>query len=837
MKAVLMAGGEGTRLRPLTSSQPKPMLPIANRPMLEHIITLLKRHGIDEIIVTVAFLANTIRTYFGDGSEFGVSISYATEESPLGTAGSVKNAEAELDETFLVISGDVLTDVDLTALVDFHKKNNSMATLALRAVENPLEFGIVITDERHRIERFLEKPTWGQVFSDTINTGIYVLEPEVLKFIQPGVAMDFSSEVFPALLDAGVAMYGYVTDGYWEDVGTLEAYLSAHADVLDGKVEVEISAFPLREQVWIGEGAEIDPTAFLEAPVIVGQNSWVGPGARVGPYTVLGSNVHLGAGSEVNHCVVHDNCYIGPSANVRGSVIGRSCEIGQGAHLESGVVLGDHIRVGAQAVVTSGVRIYPHKTVEADATVTSSIIWETRGAHSIFSGVGVSGLANIDLSPEFATRVAMAYATMLPKGSIVTTSRDSSRSARMLKRAVMVGLTAAGLNVEDLELATVPVTRFHVRTGASQGGVSVRLAEGDPNTVVIRFLDADGLDIDEESQRKIERLYFREGSRRVLAAEIGDIGFPARSIELYTAALFADLDVDTLRRTRYKLVLDYAYGAGSLVMPSVLAKLSADVMVINPLVSTVGVLGFDRAVHARRLADLVRSSGAHLGAVISADGEQLTLIDNTGRVLGDDEALLVLSRLVAEMTPNARLVVPVSATWRVNEVAAEFGAEAIWSKLSTAQLLNVASASDAHFAANSEGGFCFPSFLPALDAVGTLVHLLGMLAARGGSLSELLIGLPGVNVVHERVPTPFDQKGAVMRQVLESARGEEVVLIDGVKTVDPSGWTLVVPDGSAAITHVYAEADDEAGARSRAEEATAQIYSYLAPLRANNARV
>jgi mannose-1-phosphate guanylyltransferase/phosphomannomutase len=826
-----MAGGEGTRLRPLTSSQPKPMLPVANRPMLEHIITLLKRHGIDEIIVTVAFLANTIRTYFGDGSEFGVTISYATEQTPLGTAGSVRNARAELDETFLVISGDVLTDVDLTELVKFHHEREAMATIALRSVENPLEFGIVITDEDHRIERFLEKPTWGQVFSDTINTGIYVLEPEVLDFIAPGISVDFSSEVFPALLESGAKLFGYVTEGYWEDVGTLEAYLSAHVDVLDGKVAVDINAFPLRDGVWIGEGAEVDPSAILEAPVIVGQNSWVGPGARVGPYTVLGSNVHLGSGAEVNHSVVHDNGYIGPGANVRGSVIGRSCELGQGAHLESGVVLGDHIRVGARAVVTADVKIYPHKVVEANATVTSSIIWETRGAYSIFSGVGVSGLANIDLSPEFATKVAMAYATMLPKGATVTTSRDSSRSARMLKRAVMVGLNAAGLNVEDLELSTVPVTRFQVRTGPSQGGVSVRLAEGDPNTVVIRFLDSEGLDIDEETQRKIERLYFREGSRRVLAAEIGDIGFPPRVIELYTAALFADLHVDDLRRTRFKLVLDYAYGASSLVMPNVLAKLSADVLVINPLVSTVGVLGFDRVVHAHRLADLVRSSGAHLGAVISADGEQLTLVDNTGRVLNDEEALLVLSRLVAESTPDARLVVPVSATWRVNEVAGEFGAEAVWSKMSTANLLNEAWASDAHFAGNSEGGFCFPSFLPALDAVGTLVHLLAMLAERGGSMSDLLVGLPSVNVVHERVPTPFDQKGAVMRQVLEAARGEEVVLIDGVKTVDPSGWTLIVPDDAAAITHVYAEADDAEGARSRADDAIAQVTAYLGAVR------
>ena len=203
MKAVILAGGEGTRLRPLTSNQPKPMMPIANVPMMEHIVRLLARHGFDDIVVTVAFLANHIRNYFGDGSEFGVRMRYATEESPLGTAGSVRNAMDELDETFLVISGDVLTDVDLGAFVEAHRKEEAFASIALKRVENPVDFGIVITREDGTIERFLEKPTWGEVFSDTINTGIYVLEPEVFDYIPADEVVDFSSDVFPSVLDAG----------------------------------------------------------------------------------------------------------------------------------------------------------------------------------------------------------------------------------------------------------------------------------------------------------------------------------------------------------------------------------------------------------------------------------------------------------------------------------------------------------------------------------------------------------------------------------------------------------------------------------------------------------
>src|SRR5438270_4464892 len=210
-----MAGGEGSRLRPLTSNQPKPMLPLVNRPMMEHIVGLLKQHGFDDIVVTLAFMPNAIRTYFGDGSEFGVRMVYATEEQPLGTAGSVRNAMDELDERFLVISGDVLTDINLSEIVATHERRGALATIGLTPVDNPLEFGIVITRDDGSIERFLEKPTWGQVFSDTVNNGIFVLEPEIFDFIEAGRPVDFSGEVFPALLEQGKPIFGHVCDAYW----------------------------------------------------------------------------------------------------------------------------------------------------------------------------------------------------------------------------------------------------------------------------------------------------------------------------------------------------------------------------------------------------------------------------------------------------------------------------------------------------------------------------------------------------------------------------------------------------------------------------------------------
>ncbi len=822
-----MAGGEGTRLRPLTSNQPKPMIPLANRPMMEHIVGLLREHSFTDVVVTVAFLANSIRTYFGDGSEFGVRMVYATEETPLGTAGSVLNAREELDERFLVISGDVLTDLNLSEVIRFHEEKGSMATIALKAMENPLEFGIVITREDGSIDRFLEKPTWGQVFSDTVNTGIYVLEPEVFEHIPAGRPVDFSGEVFPALLAAGAPLYGYVADGYWEDVGTLDAYLKSHQDALDGKVELDIAGFRMSEGIWLGEGAEVHPAARLDGPVVIGDNCRVDAGAHLSAYTVLGSNVRVGADAYLERCVVHDNAYLGDSVRLRGCIIGRSSDLRRGARCEEGVVLGDECFVGEHAVINPGVKVYPFKTVETGAVINSSIVWESRGARQLFGRLGVSGLANVDVTPELAARVAMAYASTLKKGTTITTSRDASRAARAVKRAVMVGLNAAGVNVDDLEVATVPVTRFQVRSARSQGGITVRLVPGDPQSVVIRFFDAEGTDIDETTQRKIERLYYREDYRRVLAAEIGDIGFPPRALEFYTAALTTSVDIDAIRGARFKVVLDYAYGSTSFVMPNVLAKLGADVLAVNPYASTPGALSFEPGRHASHVAELVQASGAHLGAVLDPDGEHLTLVDDTGHVLSDDEALFVMLSLVLDTQPEPAIALPAAAPRAAEQMCLDANASLTWTKLSPAHLMEVASQGDVTFAASQDGGFIFPGFLPAYDAVVALANLLAMLATTGLRLSKVVSGTPRFHVAHETVVTPWEQKGLVMRTLVERIKDHELLLVDGVKVIYPDGWVLVLPDPEDPVTHVWAEADSRRDASNRAQEYARRIRQIL----------
>jgi mannose-1-phosphate guanylyltransferase / phosphomannomutase len=852
MKAVIMAGGEGTRLRPLTYNQPKPMIPMANRALMEHVVALLRRYGFIEIVVTVGFQANAIQTYFGNGAEFGVEMVYASEESPLGTAGSVRNAMQQLGEPFLVISGDVLTDIDLGALVNFHYEKKAVGTMALRSVPNPLEFGIVMVGGDGSVERFLEKPSWGQVFSDTINTGIYVFEPEIFDFIGPG-EVDFSSEVFPRLVAEGQLLYGYVTEGYWEDVGTLEAYARAHQDILDGRVQAELPGFALRHGIWLGEGAEVDPGAELRGPAIIGDYCSVQAGATVGEYTVLGRNVRVGADAYLERAIVHDNAYLGPGVRLTSCTIGRSSDLRRGARIEEGVVVGDECFIGEQAVVHAGVRIYPFKTVEHGATVNSSIIWESRGARHLFGRTGVSGLANVDISPELAVRLAMAYATTMPRGATVTVSRDTSRAARVLKQSVISGLNASGVDVADLEVATVPVTRFGVRSERAAGGVTVRLFAEDAQSVTINFFDANGVDIPEALQRKLERVFYREDFRRCLASETGDISYPVRVPELYSRVLLEQVDVEAIRSARFKTVLDYAYGSTSFVMPVVLGMLGAEVLSINPYAAARQSASFDRWEHARGVSALVRAAGAHFGAVLGPDGERITLVDDSGRILSDSEGLMALLSLVLGTAPGiapggpardldlsprpadrrdkaargVSVALPVSAPTPAQEMCLRAGAEVVWTKLSTSHLTEVASRPGVVFAAGQEGGYIFPRFLPAYDAVSALAHTLALLAATPARLSDIVAGLPQVFAAHEGVVTPWEKKGLVMRSVMELGKDKPMLLVDGVKVIYDDGWSLVVPDPEDALTHIWAEASTEAGARSRSQDYAKRVRNLL----------
>ncbi|HXB96932.1 MAG TPA: NDP-sugar synthase, partial [bacterium] len=391
MKGLIMAGGFGTRLRPLTMNLPKPMVPVANRPIMQRTCELLKAHGITDHLALLYFQPEAIRSFFGDGSKFGIKMAYVGAEGDLGTAGSVKLGESEIGrQPFMVISADILTDFDLSAAIKFHQERKALATLILTRVDNPLQFGVVITDKEGRITRFLEKPSWGEVFSDTINTGIYILEPEVLDLIPEGRDFDFSKDLFPLILGKGLPLYGYIAQGYWKDIGTLSEYLNVHRDILGGKVEVGVDGVRkgrLGTDLWVGEGSKVDPAAKLSNSVIIGRNVTVAARAELTD-CIIGDNSVIGEGARIQGAVLWNGVQIGAQAELKECTIADRAVVGDLSTIDVGAVVADECVIGRDCRLKAEVKMWPHKKLENGAVLSSSLVWGDKWSATLFDAYG-----------------------------------------------------------------------------------------------------------------------------------------------------------------------------------------------------------------------------------------------------------------------------------------------------------------------------------------------------------------------------------------------------------------------------------------------------------------
>ncbi len=827
MKAVVMAGGQGTRLRPLTSNQPKPMVPVVNKPTIQHILELLQRHGINEVVMTLAFLPRLIRNYFGDGSSFGMNIDYTVEETPAGTAGSIRLAKDLLDDTFLVISGDALTDFDLGSIISFHKERQATVTIALKSVANPLEFGVVIVDDDGRIQRFLEKPGWGQVFSDTVNTGIYVIEPEVFDHIPEGQPYDFSHELFPKLFEMNKSLYGVVCDGYWQDIGSLEQYVQANRDALEGKVRVTPPGVRLRGNIWVAQGASLDSLDDVEGPAVLGENVRMDTGARILSHTVLGGNTVVRAGAQVGGSVLGENVYIASGAVVNGAVLGNAVEVHENAHVAEGAVVGDRSIIGRNAVLANNVKVYPFKNVEPGSTVRSSIVWETRGPSTLFGREGVRGLANVDVTPEMAMRLAMSYGTLIGKGTYVTTSRDTHQACRVLKRAIISGLNSTGVNVRDLTTAPLAVNRFDIKGGNAVGGIHVRMSLENPEQVEILFSESPGVPVDSRRERAIENLYFREDFRRAAFEEMGQVFYPPRVIETYTNALLENWNTIAIRGRQPRLVIDYSSSAPAFFFSSTLDKLGVETVALNTFSRTRErfTIGESLPSAAAKVGEMVRAMEADLGVILDPGAEYLYVVDEKGDLIPCSTVLLLLLQHSARQAGSGVAALPLHATRLGEQVVASTGVSIRRTRYSKAALMAEATRPNVIFAASTDGGYIYPSVLASMDGLFALGKVLELVSTSDAPLSQLAARIPVAHVVHSTWECAWDLKGIMMRRITEKLHQGRVSLVDGIKVfLDHSEWVLMLPDAEEPLFHIYTEA----GGEERAQELAGEYRAILA---------
>lgn len=824
MKAVIMAGGEGTRLRPITINRPKPMVTIVDRPVIVHIIELLKQHGITNIIITVQYLANMIQDYLGDGSAFGVHIEYSIEEVPLGTAGSVRNASHMINEPFLVISGDALTDFDLSNIIASHQQSRALATITLTRVQNPLDYGVIITDERGRIRQFLEKPNWGEVFSDTVNTGIYVLDPAIFKYIEPGKPLDWSKDIFPGLLRRGEPLHGCVAEGYWTDIGTIEEYMHACADYLSGKVKLPRLGEKIAGEIWAEGDVEIAPNAQLYGPIFLGHGVKIKEGVIIyGPSAIRDYTI-VDTRASIDRSIVWRNSYIGERAELRGAIVCKQCTIKSRAVLFEGVVVGDGTVINSGAVIQPNVRIWPSKEVEEGATVAASIIWGSQGRRVLFGRYGISGLVNIDLTPEFCAKLGAAYGAILEKGSRVTINRDAHYTPRMLKRALISGLPSAGVHVIDLHNLPIPVARFMTHELNAAGGIHVRLSPFDNRVVDIKFFDSRGLDLDSATERKIENTFFREDFRRVYLDEIGRINTDTDGIEeAYLRAFLAALHTEEWNRTgrEISIVVDYANGNASAVLPTILRRLNVDAVELNANRDEDRIFQtleeFEEGM--ARLAAIVPVIGADLGVRFDPGGERVFVVDDRGERLSGMDLLTALGVLSFRCCSGGRIAGPVTAPRSFEQIAARYGGELVRSKTNLAALMKLAvSQPDLLVLSDGGGSLIFPSFYPVADGLFATVKLMELLALQDIRLSEVLRALPRSHIFRTKVPCRWEHKGKVMRILNEQYSDRQLDQIGGVRIDLGEEWVLILPDPDGPFFHVIAEGSNDEQARILAEK-------------------
>jgi len=830
-----MAGGFGTRLRPLTMNIPKPMVPMANEPMMHRIVDLLKQHGYDDIVSLLYYHPSVIRNYFGDGKEYGVKMSYVQAEADFGTAGSVRNAAEKIgDEGFLIISGDVLTDFDLTAALEYHKTKKADATLVLTRVPNPLQFGVVITDDEGNITRFLEKPSWGEVFSDTINTGIYILENHVLNMIPYKEDFDFSKDLFPMMMQEKMRLFGYIAEGYWRDVGNLNEYQEASMDILHKRVKVVLEG-KRSDDVYAGEGTDIQgDLSRFKGMVVIGRNSRVAASAKI-INSVIGSNVTVYDGAEISNSVIWNGCTIEENVQISTSVIGNGTVLRSGSTVEDNVFISDECVIGTDAIVRSNIKLWPKKVVEEGAILTKSLGWEDRWLRDLFTDARITGSANIEMNPEIGAKLGLALGASVEKGSIVIASRDPDNASRMLKRAIACGLMSAGVTVADMQSASIPLVRQELRNGRYVAGFHVRKSPFDKHSTDIIFFDGDGKDMMTGMTKKIERQFFSEDARRANQGELGSIIYPERSTEAYRERFLSTLDTKLIASKGFHVVIDYSYGIASSLFPNILGSMGAQVVALNAYIDAERTTrtSFEFKEACNHVSHIVTSLSYDIGFLIDAGAEKIFVTNEKGEFISDDRILTLVTKAYLEGQkligkPVKKLAVPVAATAEVQFVAEQYGTQVVFTTNTHGGMM-AAGLEDPEitYIGGTRGGFIFPEFLFATDALYSVAKILEILSRTGWSLSDIDKMIPRLHRTQRDVFCEWNSKGRVMRYAMRDSDHLQRILVDGIKLVLGRGESvLLLPSKENALFHIYVEAESPERVQQLADEYESKVVQW-----------
>ena len=748
-----MAGGEGTRLRPLSLGSPKPMTPLLGRPVMEHIINLLKRHGITDICVTLCYKPQAVMDYFGGGDRLGVRLTWFTEDEPLGTAGSVKNCMTHIGaEDFLVISGDCVCDLDLTALAEFHRERGAWATLGLYRHKNPLEYGLVLTGQDGRVERFVEKPGWGQVFTDQINTGIYVLSPSAMDRVPRDAVWDFGKDLFPALLREGAPLFGLPLEGYWRDMGDCGAYLDAACDALSGKVKLDLG-LPRREGgVW--SAGPLPAGLNLVPPCWVGEGVSLGTGCLIGPHAILERGSSVGERAMVQRSILLENAAAGERATLYGAILCRDASARKGAVLNEGAVLGENALAEEGAVLLERVKLWPGQTVPAGCRLARSITSGSQKGTLRFGDSGaIRGVLGEDLGPE----ALLTLGSVLGAEGPVGLGCSPTPGAGMLARAAAAGIAAAGGDA-----------LIHTLDSPVQGaGAAVHhrlplslFVEESGGTVYLHLFDQAGLPLGRARERKLEHALLQGEVRRTRSGQVGRLRQSDLSPELWAREL---VELAGLRRPA-------------------LRRVTAAVGDATPE---------DRALRWALSALGCRLEKIWRPGIIAFQAQRggffLTAQDERGAVV-DPGQLLALTALIEMENGCGKVAVPPGASAAVELVAAGYGGTVLRLDRDGDQARTLYAAQ------------------PWMrQAPAAALRICARMAVSGQKLESLVSKTPRFSSWRREVPLSSD-RGRVMR-ALARDQGRSPVG-EGLRMRTGSGWVYLTPAARRSALRILAEGPD-----------------------------
>lgn len=756
MKAIIMAGGEGTRLRPLTCDCPKPMMRLFSRPVMEYSLSLLAKHGVTESAVTLGYLPGRITDYFGAESH-GVKLHYYTERTPLGTAGGVKNARDFLTETFCVLSGDGVTDIDLSKALEYHRAKKARATIILKRVPDPMAYGLVLTEKNGLITRFLEKPSWGEVISDTINTGIYILEPEILDMITD-VPCDFGRDLFPILAAKGM-LHGCVMDGYWCDIGDINAYIQVHRDALDGNISLP----GMPNGHFIHPSAHIDPTAAISSPSWIGPGAVIGRDARVGPYTVMDSSSSLAPFSSAKRAILWPGASLEEGAQARGCVMAMDAILGPCASAFEGSVMGTGAKACAESEIAPETFLWPGRKVMESVRQDTNLVWgQSLSRRAFHNGV-------IDVhTPGEALRFAEGFAVCRRPREVLL-AREPSSVAAAIWHGCACGLMAQGVYVLDAGVCTPPQLRYALSLLKADGALLA-------GRNAITPLAKDGLSLPLSDQRKICTLMARQEFPQPFSAITHPMAMSGRSEHAYIAMLAS------------------AFTAQTENTPPV-AIHSADQYLLS-----LAERAFDRAgINARceLEEELMEFTDREIGLWLDSDGAEISISTNEG--LLSDAEISLLRAWTALQRGEKRIVQKTSGTRAVSILAEKFGAEIIPSPSSQ------------------------PAFEHALmkkspfqlrlhtDALFFGLSALAALANQNLTLKNWRKMMPEIHRSQATLPIPDAKRGSILRTLCE--QGSAVAMEDGVSIRRENGFAWITPDESRPECLIVSESRDAEIAR------------------------